>query len=322
MTLIAGILSLVLTYIGLTKFTGILPTDGGKALEEGGEVSKGKFTSAGIIFMSIHVVIAALFLGGDLEFFIYLLAVVLEMVAGFIDDGKFIGREWNQLEKAVIDVVAGAIVAINYVAHNGSMVHIYLFNISFKLPAVIFVLLAILLVFVAVNVVNCTDGIDGLCGTLWIVSAFSFVIIMSKIGGLDTYCKAALLIVINLLIYLMFNWNPSTILMGDSGSRALGLILAVYALKTGAPLLFIPLALVFIIDGGLGLFKQIIIRLLRQPQRGIPKEKRFLHQIICPVHTHMRVRKKWTNLSKIVFTFSGASLVICVITLLITCSRL
>lgn len=51
--------------------------------------------------------------------------------------------------------------------------------------------------------------------------------------------------------------------MGDAGSRALGFFIAVLAMKSGHPLIYILLALVLIIDGGLGLVKIFLLRFLK-----------------------------------------------------------
>ena len=51
--------------------------------------------------------------------------------------------------------------------------------------------------------------------------------------------------------------------MGDAGSRAIGFFIAICALKTGSPLLYIPAAIVIILDGGLGLVKVFLLRFLK-----------------------------------------------------------
>ena len=52
---------------------------------------------------------------------------------------------------------------------------------------------------------------------------------------------------VTLAAYLWFNCSPSQMLMGDAGSRALGVFLAVMFLKTAAPFAFIPMAIVIIL---------------------------------------------------------------------------
>ena len=82
------------------------------------------------------------------------------------------------------------------------------------------------------------------------------------------------------------NAKPSTLLMGDAGSRAMGFFLAVLALKSGHPFAFLLAALVFIVDGSLGILKISF--------------KRFLHisilkNTLTPLHDHVRKRMGWSD---------------------------
>lgn len=101
--------------------------------------------------------------------------------------------------------------------------------------------------------------------------------------------------------YLWFNCSPSRLLMGDAGSRAMGVFLAVCALKTGRPLMFIPLCIVLIIDGGLGLLKLSCRRFLGM--------KKFMENIRTPIHDHMRKNKGWSD-TQVVFRFTLAQIVV------------
>ena len=58
-----------------------------------------------------------------------------------------------------------------------------------------------------------------------------------------------------LLAYLWSNAKPSTLLMGDAGSRAMGFFIAILSLKCGHPFAFLLAAIVFIVDGSLGILK-------------------------------------------------------------------
>ncbi len=85
--------------------------------------------------------------------------------------------------------------------------------------------------------------------------------------------------VVCILGYLWFNASPSRLLMGDAGSRAIGIFIAFSFLKLHCPLLFIPLAIILIIDGGLGLIKVSFIRFLHI---------NLMQNIRTPIHDHMR----------------------------------
>ena len=83
-------------------------------------------------------------------------------------------------------------------------------------------------------------------------------------------------------------------LMGDAGSRALGFYLAVVAMKTGHPVIFLLLAAVLIVDGGIGLVKVFLLRFFKI---AILKNTR------TPLHDHARKGKEWSD-TQVVFRFS------------------
>ncbi len=74
--------------------------------------------------------------------------------------------------------------------------------------------------------------------------------------------------------------------MGDAGSRAIGVFISVVALKSGSPILYIPLAIVFILDGGLGLLKVALIRGFKI---------HILTKVRTPLHDHARKVLGWSN---------------------------
>lgn len=82
--------------------------------------------------------------------------------------------------------------------------------------------------------------------------------------------------------------------MGDAGSRAMGLFISIAVLKTGCPLLYIPVALVLILDGGLGLVKVALLRFFKI---------RILKNVRTPLHDHVRKVWDWSN-TQTVFRFA------------------
>ena len=99
--------------------------------------------------------------------------------------------------------------------------------------------------------------------------------------------------VVCILGYLWFNATPSKLMMGDAGSRAMGLFIAIAALKSGSPVLYIPAAIVLILDGGLGLVKVALLRFLKI---------HILKNTRTPLHDHVRKVKGWSN-TQAVFRF-------------------
>ena len=85
----------------------------------------------------------------------------------------------------------------------------------------------------SINVVNCTDGVDGLSASLAVVSIGTFLLAYWE--ELGDYATAGIVFIGALLAYLWQNAKPSTLLMGDAGSRAMGFFLAVLASRAAIP---------------------------------------------------------------------------------------
>ena len=105
-----------------------------------------------------------------------------------------------------------------------------------------------------------------------------------------------------ILGYLWYNATPSRLLMGDAGSRAMGLFISLAVLKTGSPVLYIPIALVLILDGGLGLIKVGLIRAF-----GI----HIMTKIRTPLHDQVRKVWGWSN-TQTVFRFAIIQIILAV----------
>ena len=148
---------------------------------------------------------------------------------------------------------------------------------------------------------NCTDGVDGLCASVSTISLLTAYIMLFLLGRGGNFSPMLLIMIISVLAYLWFNASPSKLLMGDAGSRALGVMLAIAFLQTKSPFTFIFAALILIIDGGLGLIKIVAIRYF--------KIKDFMKNIRTPIHDQMRKVKGWSD-TQVDIRFSILQLVI------------
>lgn len=255
----------------------LLPKDQGRQFAVNGELSEGKPRGAGIIFITSFVVCTSLFLPLTVEHIINLVLIYAAMLTGYLDDAA--EKPWGELKKGLLDVVIALGISINFVWHNST--EISFFGTSVNLPKVVYVILGVILVWASINVTNCSDGVDGLCGSLSVATIFLFNYMGSRLGMLN------LIMIMTIFAYLWFNVSPSKLLMGDAGSRAIGVYLAMLAMYSRHPLMFIPLAIVLIIDGGLGLVKLTIRRVL--------KKRDFMDNIRTPIHDHMRKKKNWSD---------------------------
>lgn len=282
--LIGALLSFVLTFIALRLFEKKLPTDGGREFAVDGTKSIGKPRGAGIVFILVFTVISLFFTEISLEKLLYYLLIIFCMLTGFLDDAS--ANPWGEMKKGILDLVVSVMTALVYVYHNGSDVHFALAGVSVHLHPVIFTVLAVMLVWASINVTNCCDGVDGLCGTLSITSCVSIFALAFMLGNLEKVGSGILFMIMALLAYLWYNSTPSRLLMGDAGSRAIGVFLAISVLLSGAPFMFLILCLIIILDGGLGLFKVTFIRVFKvNPMKNIR----------TPLHDHFRKKGGWSN---------------------------
>lgn len=293
----AGILfTFAATCIFISKFANDLPKDQGRDFAVEGKKSAGKPRGAGIIFVLVFAVCTLLFSGLSVELCIYLMLVVIEMLTGFFDDTA--EKPWGEWKKGILDLLVAVAVALTYLYYNGST--ITFFGSSFTMPPVLFVCCAVILVWVSINVTNCADGVDGLSGTLTIITLTTIYLIGKMENKSTDMSFPILLFTACILGYLWYNATPSRLLMGDAGSRAMGIFISIAILKTGSPFLYIPAAMVLIADGGLGLIKVSLIRIFKI---------RILKNTLTPLHDHVRQKKGWSN-TQTVFRFAIIQIVI------------
>lgn len=289
--------SFLIAFFSLKFFKRILPKDQGRAFAVNGALSEGKPRGAGIIFVTSFTLCTALFYPLDIENIIYLVLVYAAMLSGYFDDAS--ETPWGNLKKGLIDLVISLGIAFTYYFYNGSQVKLYITDSTFTIPAPLFIILAGVLVWTAINVTNCTDGVDGLCGSLVMTVLLPLAFMVTKSGAADMLLP--MIMFVTLAAYLWFNCSPSQMLMGDAGSRALGVFLAVMFLKTAAPFAFIPMVIVIILDGGLGLLKLSFRRFL--------KIKNFMEGIRTPLHDHARKNKGWSD-TQVVIRFTILQIIV------------
>ena len=170
------------------------------------------------------------------------------------------------------------------------------------IPKAVFAVLIVILVWVSVNVTNCSDGVDGLSGTLTIISIMTIYLVDRILEVGEDFSFLILLFAACILGYLWYNATPSRLMMGDAGSRAMGLFISIAILKTGSPILYVPVALVLILDGGLGLIKVALLRFFKI---------HVMTKIRTPLHDHVRKVWGWSN-TQAVFRFAIIQIILAV----------
>ena len=292
-----------LTCFFIAKFADRLPKDGGREFAHDGKLSAGKPRGAGLIFILVFVGAAFIFAPMSLELLIYLILVTVEMLTGYLDDAA--EHPWGELRKGRLDLAVAVILAVTYLSFNPNTIWLAIPGMPLTIPPVLFGALIVVLVWGSVNVTNCADGVDGLSGTLVIITLATFYIIDHLLGSGDDFNVLILMFAVCILGYLWYNATPSLLMMGDAGSRAMGVFISIAALKSESPVLYVPVAVVLILDGGLGLLKLTLIRVCHV---------HILKNVRTPLHDHVRKNMGWSN-TQTLFRFAIIQIAVSMITL-------
>lgn len=169
---------------------------------------------------------------------------------GFIDDYIIVVQKSNEgLKPALkfgLQSVLAVILTLFYMMHNPTVIYLP-GNIQWMVPIWFFVIVTFFLFTGSTNAVNLSDGVDGLCAGLSIVAFVPFTMAFLWEGD---YSAASILILVIFALfgYLRFNIHPAKVFMGDTGSLALGGILAAAAMTCRMELLLLVAGGVFIVE--------------------------------------------------------------------------
>jgi phospho-N-acetylmuramoyl-pentapeptide-transferase len=219
-------------------------------------------TMGGIFFIAAIILTMGVlsFFAIDKEFlaplWLTLGMAVLFAAVGFIDDYAKLIKKQNEGLKAYQKFILQSIVAAAYISamcalgYMDTVVPIPFTEIELDL-GIAFYPLAILLIVGVDNSTNLTDGIDGLCATVTAVVAAFFALFGLPVIGLlhgeaITYLAGALFG--GMLGFLVYNWNPARIFMGDTGSLFIGGMVMGLAFLCDQPLIIIIVGLIYLIE--------------------------------------------------------------------------
>lgn len=207
----------------------------------------------GILFIIVPVVLTLIFVKGifhDLDTLIVLLAFMGYGLIGFVDDFLIAVLKNNEglkpLHKFLMQVLLAVIFFMLYRSHASLEIILPITHIVIPLGIAYFFL--VLFMFAgSSNAVNLTDGMDGLSSGVSIIALVPYLVItlkQEKIGlAIFVVCLIGAL-----LGYLYYNKKPARVFMGDTGSLALGGVLAALAMITKTELLLILIAGVPVIE--------------------------------------------------------------------------
>ena len=250
--------------------------------EEGPESHKQKTgtpTMGGLVFILSSIITSLLVNFNGIHSMGYLV-VVLAFV-GFIDDYLIVVRKNNDGLKPSLKFLMQSVLAVAFylIYRNvtNSLVIVPFLNIYLDLG--IFYVFVVFIMFTGEsNAVNLTDGLDGLSAGLVVLAILPFIYFCVRIEQFDLGILLCA-VVGSLIGYLRYNMHPAQIFMGDTGSLALGGLLAAVAMVTKEEIALILIGGVFVVE--------VVSVIIQVGYFKITHGKRFFR--MAPIHHHFEL---------------------------------
>ena len=288
----------------------------GQSIREEGPRShqkkSGTPTMGGVLFpLAILVPLFILVLGGDKidteGLYPVLFLFVGHFMVGFLDDYIKVVLKRNLGLKAREKIIAQLILSAVFAYFMDiKTVWVPVLNLNFDMgwlyyPFVFLVIIG------TTNAVNLTDGLDGLLASVTVPVSIAFAVICAAMGKTSLLFVSVALLG-TMLGFLRFNAYPARVFMGDTGSLAIGGIIAGVALATDTTLLLVLVGGVYVLEA-----LSVIIQVISFKTRG----KRVFR--MSPVHHHFELGG-WSE-QKVVAVFATVSLILSILGVLLFCSR-
>ena len=222
---------------------------------------------------------------------------LLSALTGFVDDYIKLFKKRNKgltaKQKLVLQfLIAGGFLAYRALVCEGDTT-VKMFGLFGQESVELGWFYYLLMLFVIVYVINCanlTDGIDGLAGSVTLIQCVFFLCVGSLFGMEELNVLSAALAG-GLLGFLVFNFHPAKIFMGDTGSLFLGGFAVAVVFAFGAELLLLPICFVWFCEGVSDVLQVFFFRLTG---------KRLFK--MAPIHHHFELCG-WSEV-RVVFVFS------------------
>ena len=242
----------LIKYLHVLKF--------GQAIREEGPQShmhkKGTPTMGGISFIIAIVIslIVAMFLDSpNIQYYILFIYTTISFsIIGYIDDMLIVVKKKNDglapRKKLMLQILFSVIfyILVTFIYKDVNYIHIPVFDYNLNISYFYIIFLVFWQTGFS-NAVNLTDGLDGLATSVTIITTSTFALLAYKENNFPVlvFC---LTIVGALFGFLLFNRNPAKIFMGDTGSLALGGILAAISVILHKEVAFLFIGLVYILE--------------------------------------------------------------------------
>ncbi len=286
---------------------------------------EGTPTMGGILFMAgflasmIVVLVSDKLMGGDIvggdslvpgtvktKLYSGIIMAFAFALIGFVDDYIKVAKKRNLGLTIIQKTVAQILVMGGYLASLYSVGATYVYipfygNLDLGW---FFWILGVAVLYCTVNAVNFTDGIDGLCASVTATFAVAALVIsiLRGVFGVSLLCAA---LFGALAGYLIWNWHPAKVMMGDTGSMFLGGLVVAVSYCLDMPWLILLIGIVYVME-----FASDIIQI---GYFKLTHGKRIFK--MAPIHHHFE-KCGWKE-KKIVYVFSLINIIGSVIAILL-----
>lgn len=228
---------------------------------------------------------------------------------GFLDDYlKIVRKNTDGLrpKQKLLGIFLVSLI-LTFILPNHVYIYIPIFDISLYAGVLLNMIVLFPLIYIlssaTVNAVNLTDGIDGLCSSVSTVVSLFFVVFIFLTGGLFPEMMYFDMIFAGALLgYLLYNWYPAKVMMGDVGSFAIGGFVLANTLLLNI-VWWLPIFGLIYVWETLSVIMQVLY---------YKKTKKRLFKM-SPFHHHLELCG-WKE-TKIVLTFAGVTLLLCALVL-------
>ena len=309
-TLLPALLSFVIAVLIGPKVIEILKKlkAGQTEREEGLESHQKKTgtpTMGGVIFL-LPVVVIGIFYGASHKEVIPVLILTIGFgIIGFIDDYIKVVRKHNLGLRAWQKILGQFIVTILFSVYIETFTDISLaMRVPFTSIVLDFGILNIpILFFIALgtaNGTNFTDGVDGLCGSVTAVVAAFFAVAGMHYGATGAEVMSSAMVGA-LLGYLVYNVYPGKVMMGDTGSLAIGGFVTGIAYVMQMPIFIVIVGFIYAFE--------VISVILQVSYFKITHGKRIFR--MAPIHHHFE-KGGWSE-TRVVNVFTTVTILLCLV---------
>ena len=237
---------------------------------------------------------------------VFLFALVFGAI-GFVDDLQKLRHHANEgltAPQKFLLQLAAAIAFTVLLRRDGYLtpdLYIPFLNIEIVgIPWIVYMVFAAFVMVGTVNAVNLTDGVDGLATGVTIPVMLFYVAVSAWYGRSDLITAAAAMAG-GLSAFLIYNFHPAKVFMGDTGSLFLGGAVCGMAFALDLPMVIPVVGLIYVVE-----VLSDIIQVVYFKKTG---GKRFFR--MAPLHHHLEMGG-WSE-NKLFCVFSGLTLLLCVL---------